>query len=153
MSPQEIAKEAIRLATTHGLSKDVIDLLKEKIALLTEKIAALEQEKSVLQGENANLAKKVVNLEKELDRLRPKQGRLKEGPKKLLQILSHPIGPSLEQAARELGMTKVVAEHHADALVFAEMIRLSNVLIPGQGTMYALTPKGRAYVVENKLVE
>jgi hypothetical protein len=53
--------------------------------------------------------------------------------------------------ARELGIKKIVAEHHANTLVEEEMIELV-AFVPSKGTMYALTRKGTAYVVENKLV-
>jgi hypothetical protein len=56
----------------------------------------------------------------------------------------------LEQAARELGIKQIVAEYHANTLVEAGMIEIS-AFVPSKGTMYALTPKGTAYVVENKL--
>jgi hypothetical protein len=52
MNASELAHEAARLAATHTLSKDVIDLLKEKLSLLEEKVEQLEKE-------NAQLKKKV----------------------------------------------------------------------------------------------
>ena len=61
----------IRIATTAGPSKDVIDLLKEKVALLTEKIDPLGQRKSVLKTENTNLKKLIENLQQQLASLSP----------------------------------------------------------------------------------
>jgi DNA-binding transcriptional ArsR family regulator len=147
LAPQEIARDVISLVTTAGVKKDIIDLLEKKVALLTEKI-------SILEAENAELKGKAVKLEQQLDRLRPQQGRLEEGggPEKLLQVLSRPHRPSLEQAARELGIKQIVAEHHANVLDDAGMIELS-AFLPGKGTMYSLTPKGTAYVVENNLAD
>ena len=49
MSASELAQEAARLAATHTLSKDVIDLLKEKLSLLEEKVAQLETENAELR--------------------------------------------------------------------------------------------------------
>ena len=53
MSALDTAKEIIRIGSTAGISKDVIDLLEKKSALLEEQIAALERENSQLKTENA----------------------------------------------------------------------------------------------------
>jgi hypothetical protein len=51
--------------------------------------------------------------------------------------------------ARELGMPQIVA-HRANVLRKKGMIELVGY-IPHKGTVYALTGKGTAYVVENDL--
>jgi hypothetical protein len=56
MSATDIAKEVVRIANTHGLSKDVIDLMEKKLALLT--------------SENTELSAKVGVMEIELRQLR-----------------------------------------------------------------------------------
>jgi predicted nuclease with TOPRIM domain len=55
MSAIETAKEIVRISSTAGLSKDVIDLLDKKNSLLTEQVTTLETE-------NANLKKKLAEL-------------------------------------------------------------------------------------------
>src|SRR5262245_18002790 len=57
----DTAREVIRMATTAGLSKDVIDLMEKKIALLTfenadlkTKVSALETEVSEFRNQFAN---------------------------------------------------------------------------------------------------
>ena len=55
MSALDTAKEIVRLGSTAGLSKDVIDLLEKKTALLTEEIASLRAKVSRLETENADL--------------------------------------------------------------------------------------------------
>ena len=55
MSALDTAKEIVRIGSTAGLSKDVIDLLEKKVTLLTEEIANLRTEVSRLQIENENL--------------------------------------------------------------------------------------------------
>ena|SRR5438128_1904314 len=55
MSALDTAKEIVRLGSTVGLSKDVIDLLEKKAALLTEQVGALERENADLKAENAQL--------------------------------------------------------------------------------------------------
>lgn len=64
MNASEIAKDAIRLATTHGLSKDVIDLMEKKLALLTENMTFLSDENKTLKAENMNLSYKLAEFNK-----------------------------------------------------------------------------------------
>lgn len=61
MSATDTAKEVVRIATTAGLSKDVIDLMEKKLSLLTSenselktKVSALEIEVRQLRGQLAN---------------------------------------------------------------------------------------------------
>jgi hypothetical protein len=62
MGAAETAKEIVRIGSTAGLSKDVIDLLEKKLALLMDENIALAKENvvliakvSVLENENRNL--------------------------------------------------------------------------------------------------
>ena len=55
MSAFDTAKEIVRIGSTAGLSKDVIDLLEKKATLLAEKIADLEKENGQLKTENVQL--------------------------------------------------------------------------------------------------
>jgi FtsZ-binding cell division protein ZapB len=133
MSPQDIAKDAIRLVTTAGLGKDVIDLLEKKVALLTEKIATLETE-------NANLKQKVENSEKELERLQPKQDRFEEGPEKILRFLfDNDDDDSI--MAEALQMNKGKAHHYCDVLYDAGMLGISGP------EKFHIVADGRAYVM------
>lgn len=151
MSPQDIAKDAIRIATTAGLSKDVIDLLKEKVALLTDKIATL-------QAENANLEKKIGDLEQELDRLRPKQDGLEEGAVRFLKLLFEGAELSVQEMAPRIGMSRGMAEYHCGILNEKQMIHpmsIGVVMDFGEEptpTTWIITSKGRQYLVQNKLV-
>jgi hypothetical protein len=138
MGAQDIAKDAIRIATTAGLSKDVIDLLKEKVALLTEQIETLETEK-------ANLKQKVADLGQELERLRPKGGGLEEGAEKFLKLLfDHRQPLSLPQIASGIGALIGTAEYHRDKLWELDMITSAGIAEQD----YELMPEGREYVVK-----
>ena len=55
MSALATAKEIVRIGSTAGLSKDVVDLLEKKATLLTEQVATLERENAQLKSENDNL--------------------------------------------------------------------------------------------------
>ena len=66
MSALDTAKEIVRIGSTAGLSKDVIDLLEKKSALLTEQVSALERE-------NTRLTTEVAQLRQQLQQLQPAQ--------------------------------------------------------------------------------
>src|SRR5205807_6785173 len=98
MSAIDTAKEIVRITSTAGLSKDVIDLLEKKVSLLTEKITTLETE-------NSELKTKTAHLEKELKRLRPQQDDLEEGAIQILKAMFAAGGDAfLEWLAPQLGM-------------------------------------------------
>ncbi len=59
MSAIDTAKEIVRIGSTAGLSKDVIDLLEKKATLLAEENIALKSQVAVLQAENAQLRQKL----------------------------------------------------------------------------------------------
>jgi hypothetical protein len=61
MSAESAAKELIRVATTAGLSKDVIDLLEKKASLLVEENAVLASKISRLEIENGQLKTQLQN--------------------------------------------------------------------------------------------
>jgi chromosome segregation ATPase len=141
MGAQDIAKDAIRIATTAGLSKDVIDLLEKKIALLTEQIATLETEK-------ANLKEKLADLEQQLDRLRSKE-ELHQDAIRFLKALFQSGELPLSEIARIIGVNKGIAEYHRDQLLKAEMIGYPMMVTRGQEPSVMLESKGRAYLVEH----
>jgi uncharacterized protein YigA (DUF484 family) len=152
MNPADIAKDAIRIVTTAGLSKDVIDLLEKKVALLTDKISTLEQEKSVLNGENVKLQKQIVDLEQQLDRLRPKQDGLEETEVRFLKLLAQRPGLRIEQIANALGISRVKAEYHRDNLRNAKMIGYLGGVIQMGSEPYTLLTAGRNYLAKASLI-
>src|ERR1039458_8201972 len=72
MGATDTIKEFARIATTAGLTKDVIDLLDKKAVLLAEQVATLEQENTTLLRENRNLAFENQQLKAQLQNARPK---------------------------------------------------------------------------------
>lgn len=59
MSALDTAKEIVRMGTTAGLSKDVIDLLEKKVGLLVDENTTLSTKVSKLEIENAQLRAKL----------------------------------------------------------------------------------------------
>jgi hypothetical protein len=149
MSAIDTAKEIVRITSTAGLSKDVIDLLEKKNALLAEQIIALETE-------NANLKEKVERLEQELDHLSPKSDRLEEGAEKLLELLfQRDMTPS--SATRATGASQGMVEYHQGVLIkrrFARWEGISIVTDWGESeASMAITQDGRAYCVRHGLAK
>ena len=66
MGATDIAKDAIRIASTAGLSKDVIDLLEKKISLLTDEIIKLTSENRILLSKVSNLETENTQLKKQI---------------------------------------------------------------------------------------
>jgi RIO-like serine/threonine protein kinase len=144
MSAIETAKEIVRITSTAGLSKDVIDLLEKKNALLAEQITSLETE-------NANLKEKITNLQQQLDRLCPKENGLDETEVRFLQLLTQRNWTPIESIAAALSIAKVKAEYHRDVLTKARLIRMPMVVQVGYET-YGLTEAGRAYLAKRDLI-
>jgi hypothetical protein len=55
MSALDTAKEIVRIGSTAGLSKDVIDLMEKKLVLLTDELANAHRRIAQLEIENAQL--------------------------------------------------------------------------------------------------
>jgi hypothetical protein len=70
LSALDTTKEILRITSTAGLSKDVIDLLQAKVSLLNEQIVLLEKEKAILVNEKTLLADKAARFETENIHLR-----------------------------------------------------------------------------------
>lgn len=158
MNPADIAKDAIRIATTAGLSKDVIDLLEKKVSLLAGQITTLNDKLALSETENANLKKKVTDLEQETIRLRPKDA-LPDDAIKILEVLFDRGSLAMEYVAETLGIQKGMAEHYKDTLVDAEMVVPTGIGFSGFGASgdwvetsgsFGLTAKGRAFVAKRR---
>ncbi len=148
MGGGEIAKDAIRIVTTAGLSKDVIDLLKEKISLLAEQNATLEKENVVLKL-------KLYDLEQELTNLKPKTRRFEQGTERLLKLLFRHDEMTVSEAANYIGCTHGMADYHRGVLMDAKMAAWTSVGIQtdfGQSDgAFCITQEGRAYAVRHGL--
>jgi DNA-binding MarR family transcriptional regulator len=145
MSPQDIAKDAIRIVTTAGLSKD--DLLDKKVALLTNEIVTLAQNLAASEAENVDLKNKVTDLEQQLASLRPK-GELHPDAIRFLKMLFEHGALPVTQIAAILRISKGMAEYHRDELLKAEMIVYPKVVRFGRIPELLIQAKGRAYLVE-----
>jgi hypothetical protein len=71
MSALDTAKEIVRIGSTAGLSKDVIDLMEKKLSLLTEQVILLEKENSLLRLKLSHFETEKANLRAQLQNLQP----------------------------------------------------------------------------------
>jgi regulator of replication initiation timing len=78
MSASDTVKDVVRIVTTGGHAKDVIDPLQTKLSLLTEQVAALEKENRNLKTENDNLKTQLQNA-------RPKSEELSQKTEDILK--------------------------------------------------------------------
>jgi hypothetical protein len=150
MNWQEIANSIANAFRNAGVKKDVIDLQEKKLGLLTKEI-------ETLTTENAELKTKMANLEKELDSFRPKTRIIEEIEINFLGLLFNQ-DLSVAAIAQQLGIDVGLANYHKDALIDAGMVQWTSTGIKSawMGTdrpaTLGISPKGRAYLVQNKLV-
>jgi Holliday junction resolvasome RuvABC ATP-dependent DNA helicase subunit len=154
VNPQDLAKDAIRIATIAGLRKDVIERLNKKVVLLTEKITALKSEKSILDTENAKLKKKLENFHRQLADLSQQTSGLDEISHKILASLFYNGEFSVESLAQTAGILEGLAKYYLDDLKKEGLIQRTlrgGVSFEGLSvaTTYDLTPRGREYVVKD----
>jgi hypothetical protein len=117
MSVSDTIKDIAHIASTAGISKDVIDLLEKKAALISEQLATLEQENTALLRENRSLKLENENLKTQLQNVRPKSDELEEGAKQILIALANFDGSITASAViQQLGLPKPQGQYWFDQL-------------------------------------
>jgi regulator of replication initiation timing len=154
MSATEIAKEAIRIASTAGLSKDVIDLLKEKITILDEKGQVLTQENNTLKAENYDLRKRLEVLEQDTTHAQQPEDFDDITDNILKMLFDHPDGISMEWLSSHLGVEEGVVHYQFDLLFREKFARQLTIGESGpfgsNAASFGLTIDGRAYVIKKQ---
>lgn len=148
MSALDTAKEIVRIGSTAGLSKDVIDLLEKKTALLTEQVSALERE-------NAQLRAEAAQFRQQLQRLQPAADGLPKETADVLQFFfDQGRDLSIEHIAQRFQFQMSVAEYHFDILFKRKFVIQTRMGFEGYGgsspAMFGLTSEGRAYVMQHR---
>ncbi|MGD0208737.1 MAG: cell division protein ZapB [Verrucomicrobiota bacterium] len=159
MGATDTIKEFARIATTAGLTKDVIDLLDKKAVLLAEQVAALEKDNAALTQENTTLLRESRNLKLENENLktqlqnaRPRSDELDPKTKDILVcFFNNPSGVSDGEIAHTFQMKVSMAAYHTDILLKKRFIDQIVAGYDARSATYCLTDVGRKYVVENKL--
>lgn len=157
MGAIDTAKEFVRIGSTAGLSKDVIDLLEKKAGLLAEQVTALEQENTTLLRENRQLKLENENFQKQLQHAQPKADELETKTREILKYIfqkGDDVGDQEIAARFRMGLN--VAIYHIELLLKKRFLDQSVVGFSGFGgsssAMFSLTDKGREYCVKSGMV-
>ena len=149
MSVADTAKDVIRIASTAGLAKDVIDLMEKKLALITgeldtatQKNTLLEQRISQLEADNGQLQKKLA----------VGQTHLGDGETRVIGIIaSAEDGASDEELARLLNIQLNMVNYYLGNLKTLGLAEMRTA-IPNRGGIWTLTQRGLAHAASNNLV-
>lgn len=154
MSASELAKDAIRIVSTAGLNKDVIDLLTQKVTLLDDKISTLTQEILMLKGKNFDLLRELEELKKQQGDLSPFPDGFDDTTNKIAESLFGNTDVTKESVAGRFGLELGIAEYHFDLLDKEKFIQQTRIGTNFNGYRnppgYGLTSAGRAYIVRIK---
>ena len=151
MNPSDI----IKIATSAGLGKDVIDLLEKKLSLLSEEMSALEEQLDSLKQENTELKAESFDLQKKLKQFegnKENQVNLPDGfdqtSQKVLELMfEHPRAIGTNFISSQTGVEVGIVQYHLDVL--EGYIRMVSPEVDFGGgrrnpASYQLTPEGRA---------
>jgi regulator of replication initiation timing len=150
MSAIDTAKDVVRIASTAGLAKDVIDLMEKKIALLTGEIDDLTLKNTALSKRTSSLVIENSQLRAQLGN--PQPVVLDDACTKMLQAVANATGDITKQDLFEqLGLPLAKGDHLFDQLsehAFIEQ-RGMNLMTGGR---YGATKKGRDYLSRKNLL-
>ena len=154
MSTTSLAKDALRIVSTAGLGKDVIDLLNLKITLLDEQVTTLTQEVLTLKGKNFDLLRELEELKKQQGDFSPFPDGFDDTTNRIVAALFGNRDVAKETISSHLGIEFGIMEYHFDLLFkerFAEQTRVGMTFNHGRTPPgFSLTPEGRAYAVKMK---
>jgi hypothetical protein len=137
------------------------DLLQEipLSAVLKERVALAEQKYEGAMKENASLKEQVQLLEQEIANLHAKipnqrDGGLNDDTARVLAYLFKAEGDAMDVGitAQSLKMEKGVVKYHLDLLDSAGLATCTGGNYLSGHTYWGLTPAGRKFAVENKLI-
>jgi DNA-binding MarR family transcriptional regulator len=130
-------------------------------AVLKERVALIQQKYDMVVSENATLKRQVRALEADLSALHSQipskqggDGELDPDTARVLAYLFRAEGDDRDIGimARALGMEKGVAKYHLDRLKEAGLGSPAGGNYISGHSYWALTPEGRRYAVEKKLI-
>ncbi|MDQ8196401.1 hypothetical protein QEH59_18375 [Coraliomargarita sp. SDUM461004] len=142
MNPLSVSKEVARLGASHGLSKDVIDLLEKKVSLL-------ESELQESQSREKEKDSKIKRLQAQVGNLKPEGGLLDE-ENDILKLLAANKNLRTIDLVKPTGLKIEKIEYHIDSLIDRDYITadmwMGNFRVP------SITKHGRKHLVEGGLV-
>ena len=149
-----------KLITEHGsanILRDRLLLAEDKYSALERKLAATESEKLRLQEHGKKQAEEIERLTSELQRLKAEQAanqalpEILEDKKKgiLIAVARFPDGTSLQRLVNEVHLHQVEAKQALAELSRDDYLRVVPFM---SGPKYALSERGRKYLIDNKLL-
>ena len=153
MTPSDISsltKDAIRLVSTAGLGKDVIDLLTAKLEILRDELSATKELLSDAKSENADLKIENAELKKQIQNFIPRSEMLEHETHSILELFFKHDEASASGISSHIGMELGMVNYHIDILRELKFIAQSRFAVGGIGAMYRIRPEGRAYIVKQK---
>ena len=155
MSAVDLAKDAIKIAATAGLSKDVIDLLEKKLALITEEGLFFKDSLAKSISENEVLKLMIVNLKEQIQNLSPQEDRLDKECEEILFLLFETNRKlTVDTVTQHFGLHPSVTQAHFDTLRKKIYVwtrgRVVSDFAPSRPAEYELTSEGREYAMKNR---
>jgi hypothetical protein len=148
MNLSNTAKDVLRVATTAGLSKDVIDLLTAKVSLLDEKLDNASLRISELEAENKELRGKMSDSPSDDDGLDDDCRRI------LLHFFDTDQGFTIDQIASHFEFHPSVAKAHFDTLRLRTLVHTPTRIVTYGSrvgpAVYTITTDGRALAMKHR---
>jgi DNA-directed RNA polymerase specialized sigma subunit len=145
MSATDIAKEVVRIASTHGLAKDVIDLMEKKLALLTQEVTDLTSKNTILVTRVSQLESDKANLESQIQKLRPESDALDQQSKDILKFFfDRPDGLTSDEIAHRFKLSNSAADYHVDVLFKRKFLQQLSM---GMSPRCCINHNGREFVM------
>ena len=155
MSAIDTVKDFARIASTAGISKDVIDLLDKKVVLLADQIATFEQENTTLLRENRDLKLENEKLKSQLEKARPKGDEFDPICNQMLVVLANSRGGdgiTDDDLINHFRLPKAKGDY-----LFAQLRQRKFVDSAGgqmgRGAFWYVTDEGLAYLAKSGLLE
>lgn len=122
-------------------------LIEQGLAALPSQ-ARLEVENRELRLKLALSEKKIAELEAQIAILQPPTGIAADAGKILKLFFDSRAELSAKSAARQLGLNPSVVDHYFDELQRLDFIQQSRAGMTHDSCLYAITSKGRAFIVK-----
>jgi hypothetical protein len=150
MIASDVAKEVVRIASTHGLAKDVIDLMEKKLVLVTQEIADLTRKNAVLVSRVSALEADKVNLESQIQKIRPESLALDQQSKAILKFFfDRADNISGRDVVRQFRLQTSVSDYHIDILMAKEFITQTRLGGDSASCWFTITGMGREFMIKN----
>jgi hypothetical protein len=151
INPFDIAKDIVRIGSTAGLKKDVVDLLEAKLRILTDELALAHTKVSKLEIENGQLRARLKNPAPVI--------KLDDVSRKALQYFCDRNNEvTIQELDGRLSCPESKSQFFCDRLIEMEFIEFASIPIEdprfenlgNNNWGYKITPKGRKYWFENE---